>query len=180
MNKEKYLNLKKQIIERGYEKDIIWSQSIQPCKNGFDFFMEFGWVVVNSGMKSQIAHMIWGKLCGAMAIHKHPSTVFNHKGKTDAIHKVYTLQDFYFKKYQEAKDKKAFLLTLPYIGKITVYHLLKNLGFDCCKPDRHLVRIANFTDTTPEEMCKKLSEETGDSIATVDTVIWRAANLKLI
>ena len=61
------------------------------------------------------------------------------------------------------------------------YNLLaKNLGVDCVKPDRHLVRIAKMYNTNPFDMCQKLSDLTGDSLNTVDTVIWRAANLRMI
>ena len=72
----------------------------------------------------------------------------------------------------------AWLQTLPFIVPITVYHLAKNYGFDCAKPDRHLVRIAGAEGT--HELCARLARETGDRIATVDVVIWRAANLKLV
>ena len=74
----------------------------------------------------------------------------------------------------------AYLESIPWIGGITKYHLAKNLGFDCCKPDRHLVRISKEYNTSPEELCKRISEATGDRVATVDLVIWRVANLGLI
>ena len=48
------------------------------------------------------------------------------------------------------------------------------------KPDRHLVRIAEHYGTDCFTMCQKLSDEIGDRVGTVDYVIWRAANLKLI
>lgn len=66
------------------------------------------------------------------------------------------------------------------MGDIIKYHLVKNLGFDCIKPDRHLERIAKSYKTDPFLMCQKLSEKLGDSLNTVDTVIWRAANLGLV
>jgi hypothetical protein len=79
-----------------------------------------------------------------------------------------------------AADKLSFFESLPWIGPITKYHLAKNFGVECCKPDRHLVRIARQYDMTPDELCRKLAEETGNSVNTVDTVLWRAANLGFI
>lgn len=93
---------------------------------------------------------------------------------------VYKNREKYYAEYQTAEDKLAYLETLPYIGSIIKFHLAKNLGLDYCKPDRHLVRIAKTYNTTPEEMCKKLAETTSDRITTVDLIIWRAANLKMV
>jgi len=70
--------------------------------------------------------------------------------------------------------------SLPWIGPITKYYMAKNLGADVCKPDRHLTRIAGKYDMELEELCKKLSEESGDHISMVDNVIWRVANLGFI
>ena len=66
------------------------------------------------------------------------------------------------------------------MGDIIKYHWAKNLGVNCVKPDRHLKRIAKTFNTNPFDMCQKLSEITGDNLNTVDTVIWRSANLGLI
>jgi hypothetical protein len=74
-------------------------------------------------------------------------------------------------------EQLAWLRKLPWIGKITAYHMAKNLGVDCCKPDRHLVRLAQVIDSEPETLCHDLAAATGDRVATVDTVLWRAANL---
>ena len=68
------------------------------------------------------------------------------------------------------------LIRFPYIGPVTVCHLAKNLGFATAKPDRHLVRIARLLgQTSPAELCEKLSRATGDPIQVVDTVLWRYA-----
>jgi hypothetical protein len=70
---------------------------------------------------------------------------------------------------------------IPFLGKITKYHAAKSLGFDCIKPDRHLVRIAKehgYIDCNT--MCNFISAETGDKVSLVDIVLWRAANLGMI
>ena len=106
--------------------------------------------------------------------------MFKNFDKVNAINYVWLFKDHYFEEYQKAEDTLEFCGTLPYMGDIIKYHLAKNLGFDCIKPDRHLVRIAEKYETDPFTMCQKLSDRLGDSLNTVDTVIWRAANLRLI
>ena len=67
---------------------------------------------------------------------------------------------------------------LPYIGPVTSYHLAKNLGLHVVKPDRHLMRIAHITGhTSPFEMCSKVANTVGDSLAVIDLVFWRYATL---
>lgn len=180
MDSKFYLELKSELINRGYEEEIKWAKNLQPCNSAVDFFAEYMWVVINSGLKAQIARIIYDRIVAAMLKGKKPSEVFKHQGKAKAIEFVFKDRDRKFKAYQEASDKLSFLETLPWIGKITKYHLAKNLGLDFCKPDRHLVRIAKMYNTIPDILCKRLAQETGDRIGTVDSVIWRTANLGLI
>lgn len=180
MTKEFYLNLKKQIISFGFQDDITWAEGLEPCKTAFNFWREFTFVVCNSGMKWEIGSSIYNKIMDAYARGKKARSVFGHAGKAAAIHEVYENRCRYFIEYLAADDKLKYCESLPWIGPITKYHLAKNLGMDCCKPDRHLVRQAEKYNTTPAALCKKLSEETGDRVVTVDTVIWRAAALGVI
>jgi hypothetical protein len=60
-----------------------------------------------------------------------------------------------------------------YIGKITKYHLGRNIGLDCVKPDLHLNRVAKWYGwANPHEMCSYLSERLGERIGVVDFVLW--------
>ena len=44
------------------------------------------------------------------------------------------------------------------------------------KPDRHLKRIAQiFGYTDVQELCKEVSQSTGDKMSVVDLVFWRFA-----
>src|SRR5207249_1747968 len=66
------------------------------------------------------------------------------------------------------------LRQLPFIGQVTVYHLAKNLGMAVAKPDRHLLRLADFMGfRSPQELCAELSQVTGDPINVVDLILWR-------
>jgi hypothetical protein len=131
-------------------------------------------------MKQQIAREIHEKVVDAIVAGASVATVFGHKGKAAAIDYTWKEKDRLFDEYCASTDRLAFLESLPWIGPITKYHAAKNFGMDVVKPDRHLVRIAEKAGETPDAMCRRLSRETKDSVAVVDTVIWRAANVGLI
>lgn len=76
------------------------------------------------------------------------------------------------------------LSSLPYIGKVTAYHLGRNIGLiECVKPDLHLVRMANHWGfETPESLVEMIKQEhksrTGEYIASglIDMCLWYAAS----
>jgi hypothetical protein len=173
-----YLDIKQRVADAGYAGEAIWSQTLQPVAEAKTFWAEFGWVVLNSGMKEQIARKIWNRVRPAVEAGQSAGTVFGHKGKAGAIDYVWANRERLLREYQAAPDKVEWCESLPWIGAITKWHLAKNYGHDCAKPDRHLVRIAGVEG--PHALCARLAAETGDRIATVDVVIWRAANLGLL
>ncbi|QOX81037.1 hypothetical protein FY034_18850 (plasmid) [Trichlorobacter lovleyi] len=175
----RYLELHAAVAE-GFAHEIEWSETRQPVSDPLPFWSEYGWVVMNSGMKNQIARKIWEKVRPQVLAGGSAHDVFGHKGKASAIDQVYRDREQLLQEYLQVPDseKIAWLRTLPWIGKITCWHLAKNYGFDCAKPDRHLVRIAGAEGV--HEMCARLARETGYRIATVDYVLWRAANLGMI
>lgn len=178
MSTEKYLQLKEKLIEFGYDHELKWIEQIKPCNNEFDFANEAVWVILNSGMKEQIARVIWDRIKQAWSEGKSTSSAFGHKGKVSAIDYIVKNRGEIFAQYDCCLKPLDFLESLPYVGKITKYHLAKNLGHDCVKPDRHLVRIAkiyNFENCF--ELCKWIRNQTGDKISLVDMVLWRSANL---
>jgi hypothetical protein len=177
MRADVYLQLKERLISLGYAHEIDWAETVKPCTDPLSFWLEYSWVVVNSGMKNQVARKIWDRIFAAYKRGGLARDVFGHQAKATAIDFMYRDQVAQFEAYQEADDKIAHLKSLPWIGNITKWHLAKNLGFDCCKPDRHLMRIDTYYGTTPERLCAELSRQTCDRVATVDLVIWRAANL---
>lgn len=178
-----YQQLRATIIDMGYASDIQWAQEVAEPKDAVHFAMEHAFVVCNSGMKAQIARGIFEKVMGALWRDEHPSTVFGHKGKSEAIWTVWNTRHDWFDRYLAVPDDAAkveFLQTMPWIGGITKWHLAKNFGVDAVKPDRHLVRLGVKYSTTPHELCRALAEQTGDRIGTVDYVLWRACNLGIL
>lgn len=180
MDTPTYRKLKTELIKLGYGEEIEWAKNLRPCTNAFDFWVEYSWVVVSSGIKNQVARIVWNRILNAMIDGGRVSDVYGHKAKAAAIEQMWNLQAETFREYLGANDKISFLANLPWIGEITKFHLAKNLGIPVCKPDRHLVRIARKYGLTPDAMCERLSREMGDSIAVIDSVIWRAGNLGMI
>lgn len=182
MTPDEYLCLKEALIRAGYKKEITWAETVKPPQTPLGFFHEYAWVVLNSGMKNQVARSIWYGVLGALERNWTVRAVFNHPGKSAAIQEAWDNREKLFQEYRSQPTAKLldWLQALPWIGPITKFHLAKNLGLDFCKPDRHLVRLAGRHGKTPEELCGELARATGDRIGTVDLVIWRAANLGLI
>jgi hypothetical protein len=179
MTAHQYLDLKAEIIRRGYAHEVDWAENVKPVADPDTFWMEYAWVVLNSGMKNTVASGIWEKVRRAVEAGQSASTVFGHKGKAGAIDEVFRRRVELLAEYQAAAAPLAFLESLPWIGPITKYHLAKNFGHDCAKPDRHLVRIAG-SEQAAHDLCAFLARQIGDRIATVDLVIWRAASIGLV
>lgn len=176
----RYLELKVAIIEAGYAWEVEWAENVQPVSDPLAFWLEFAWVVLNSGMKNTIARQIWGRVRPHVLSGGSALDVFGHKGKATAIDQVYRDREDLLRDYLQAPDdeKIAWLRGLPWIGAITQWHLAKNLGHDVAKPDRHLVRIAGCEGVN--ELCSRLATAAGDRVATVDLVLWRAASLGMV
>ena len=174
---EFYNQAKQNIIQKGYQKEIDWVENRQfNDQNITTFFGEYMYVVINSGMKNQVAEGIYRR---AM---KAGMSAVGHPQKRKALELGMKMKEQWF---QELKEKKTFteqleyLETLPFIGPVTKYHLARNLGIDCAKPDRHLVRLAEkYGYDNVQEMCQFISDAVGDRIGTVDVVLWRYSNLK--
>lgn len=179
MNAVEYLDIKDKVIKAGHADDIDWAEEIKPCRDAESFLTNYIWIICNSGMKYEIAKIIYEKILNAIIEKRDIASVFNHKGKCNAIKKVMANRSSLFSSYLMAEDKLLFLKTLPYIGPITKYHLARDLGLDVCKPDRHLQRIASIYHTTPHELCSRLARETSDRIGTIDITLWWAGKMGL-
>lgn len=184
MTAKEYFNFKQALVDEGYADEIAWQTDLQPATDPIVFRDEAVWVILNSGMKEQIARIIHKRIWDTVKAGGDISTAFKHEGKVKAIKIILNNYEQLFKDYSNCpdSDKIQFLQCIPFIGPITCFHLAKNLGLDCVKPDRHLVRIAKKygVGADPAGYCKYLSGLTGDKVSVVDIVLWRAANLGLL
>lgn len=180
LDKSAFKDLVQKVTDAGYGAEIEWARNIKECPNWVHFAEETIWVILNSGMKEQIARIIQKRIFEALHDGRDISTAFGHKGKVAAIKYVIENGDVLFRSWNVTEQPIEFLQTIPFIGKITAWHLAKNLGYDCVKPDRHLIRVAAEHNMSPNELCKWIADENGERLATVDTVIWRACNLGIL
>lgn len=187
MRLERYRELRTMLVTRGYEGEIEWAENVTAPATPEALWREYAWVVINSGMKNQVAEGIWAKVRPWVEAGGSARNVFGHYAKADAItlgwdRRFMRFQSFVSLLHQQratTAEMVEWCGKLPWIGPTTKWHLAKNLGIDCAKPDRWLVRVAAETGETVEGLCRRLAHESGDRVATVDLVIWRACNLGL-
>lgn len=175
-----YVAVREALREGGFAGDYDWAQNVRAPASADAFAREYVWVVLNSGMKNTVARGIMDRLWPALQRDGCARDVFRHPGKGYAIDHVYYHRSDYFDRFRQATDVLAFCESLPWIGPITKYHLAKNLGVDVAKPDRWLVRVAATTGETVDGLCRRLAGVTGDRVATVDLMIWRACAIGLL
>jgi hypothetical protein len=160
-----------------------------------DFLREAAWVILSGGMRESVvrarfrpisAAFLWWK--SAQEITRNAAQCrsaaiahFAHPGKIGAIATIAgRVAEVGFTSFRETVilDPITALETLPYLGPATARHLAKNIGFDVVKPDRHLTRLASAAGfQSPLSLCSVIAAFTGESLATVDSVLWRYATL---
>lgn len=180
---EHYREVRQVIIERGHADDIAWAEGITPPKDAADMACELIFVICNSGMQHRVARRIYERVVGTLAESLPVSGAFGHKGKVAAIEHIWAnayrlYDDLLLAQTADGPEgyeqQLAWALSLPWIGKITGWHVIKNFGADVAKPDVWMQRLSAATGEEPQALCRRLSHESGDRVATVDTVLWRA------
>jgi len=164
-------------LQKFMQGDIEWSEGLGLPINATHLAEEAIFVICNSGMKNTVARRIYDKVMVALNRGYRAGTVFGHKGKANAIteiwaHREYLYRDFLTRNAPEQQIE--WCASLPWVGNITKYHLAKNLGVDCAKPDVHLQRLADLHVETVDALCQRLAQATGYRVATVDLILWRA------
>ncbi len=187
-----YKSAKEWFLSSPYGYELVWQSNLNPNRiSESNLLREHAWVVLNSGFKEAVVrkHFDFISLCfcdweSASEIVAHGNeciasakTAFANSRKLDGILRMSQLlcdegtENVIGRIHRYGISE---LRGFPFIGKITCFHLAKNLGFDVSKPDRHLERLAkfyDFKDTT--EMCEQISITSGDDRATIDLILWR-------
>lgn len=191
-----YLTAKQAVMSRGFAWEIEWqAQRHLDQVDETEFLREAAWTVLSAGFREAVVRRLFGPiseaflgLSSASAIHANREhcrraalRVFNHRGKINAILEIASMvHTMGFEHVHEKIQQEGvqFLQKLPYIGRITAFHLAKNLGLPVVKPDRHLQRIAAATGfRSPQELCQLISDHLGEPVQVVDVVLWRYATL---
>ena len=171
-----YVDAYSYVSTHGFKDEILWCDRRPPLEehDAVTFLWEYVWVVMNAGMREQVARTIYERV-----VRTHDPNVIGHPGKRSAVKRAFQEYESWFAALLAADDPTTYLETLPWIGPITKYHLARNLGVDCVKPDRHLARLAErFGYGTPDAMCRAIQDELGGRLGTIDAVLWRYCNLR--
>jgi len=169
--------IKKSVIDSGYSQEIEWCKNLPRIENitKLDFFSQYTWVVINSGMNNNIAKKIFNRFWNNG---NFDFNAIKHPHKNKSVIKVFNRLERHLQNLKRSKNRLKYIESLPHIGKITKYHLARNLGLDYAKPDRHLVRISLlFKYNNVQKFCKIISDLSGDKIGLVDLILWRFATL---
>jgi hypothetical protein len=182
----------KSYYEENYPSEPAWAKSIssKTFRNmrSKQFLSHYCCVVYANGFKEAIIEALFPTLrtafkefdLSALARMRSLKTVlkvFNNERKANSFLKGCKLiadEGFSVFKKRLRKEGVDMLEHLPGIGKITKYHLAKNIGLvDEAKPDIWLVRAANACSSTVEELVIFLSKKYKMSRHTVDVILWR-------
>ena len=192
-----YRHTKKIVIAKGYAREIKKYTEIHPDRIPEEIFLyEAAWVILSSWFREAVvrkmikdisaAFLDWSsaaKICSNRdSCREKALAVFGNRKKIDAILKVAEIvatEGYEVVRRRIKEEKISYLKTLPYIGKITSFHLARNLGLDVARPGRHLQRIAEAMEfSSPQDMCELISSHVGDRVGVVDVVLWRYATLE--
>lgn len=163
------------------------------------FFREYVWCVYASGFSTRILTEKFPALMSAyrdlMPVSldeqfeqrwERVKTIIGNRGKHDAVHAfmlnlvAYAVEHgtSYWDKFKEDFFNVDALQSLPFIGEVNRFHLARNIGIDCVKPDRHLMRLAqHFGFDSPQAMCELLAGLHDERVGVVDLVLFYGASL---
>jgi len=171
-----------------------WAQGIAPPDTAEHLAGDVIWIILCAGRSAQAARTLEKRVWDALRAGRPAVEAFGYRAKAAAIDRAWRDRDADFAAFQTvlaSGDVDAMLewcAGIPFVGAITKYQLAKNVGFDVCKPDIWLARIAGLPERTPaawlfpacQALCAGLATASGDRIATIDSVLWLAANKQLL
>ena len=189
-----YQMLRRKVAAAGHQEAIDWAQNLKPPKSARKFASAVIFVMLSAGIREQAVAAIHERVMVALRRGDRASSApYRHRAKAGAIDNVWRCRKELFSDFKHHARNLAELLdwlgTLPFVGPVTRYHLARNLGFYFVKPDRHLARLVGASErrdpieeilSRATALCERLSSASGDRVGTVDLVLWRAANLRIL
>ncbi|MFO8017429.1 MAG: hypothetical protein R6U96_02240 [Promethearchaeia archaeon] len=156
------------------------------------FLREYTWVVFSCGFKADTVRKYWSeiqkmlfnfnvkkirKLTFEEMLNKCP---IKNERKVTAIYKTCRDLDKQFlakiAHLDSEKEAKELFKSLPFIGDITVFHIMRNLGIDCYKPDRHIKNLAKTLGIEEKKIFNiLLSKKKVKYVGIADFILWRAS-----
>lgn len=183
-------------VTPGFRDQLDWARALDPAKvTEREFLAEVLFVALNSGMRGAVVRGLWPLVTACFDEFADTAAVaargdamvtaacahFNSPGKlrsvVGAAKRVVAAGGWTAFRETLLATPGAAIDGIPYIGKVTRWHLLRNLGANVAKPDRHLVRFAQAHGwgTNVQAMCEAIAAATGERVGVVDLVLWRHA-----
>ncbi len=181
---EFYLKAQECIIDAGYQWEIDNCKLFHIESMDADTFaLQYTFAVMSStGLNNKVVQKMYDKFIEAVRCgNRRPFDTIPNRRMRDAIVRGWFDPAGTLKKIQMMKtdeERIAYIGTLRQMGPKSSLHFARNIGIDCVKPDRHMIRLAQkFGYATPLEMCKDIQSETNERLGVIDVILWRYCNL---
>jgi len=187
-----FTKAREHVASAGKLGEVEWQRTRNPqAFTESDLLRESAWVILCSGFREAIVRRVFDKVSLSFCDWESAAVILGsarecragalasirNTRKIDAILGVAQRVDeqgFFRLKKRILQDPILELQEFRFIGPVTSWHLAKNLGFDCAKPDRHLARIAlalGFSDV--HQLCKCIASAVEETVSVVDIILWR-------
>lgn len=163
------------------QKLVEWAQNIRYPEDADDLAQRLIGAILSSGFSYDSAMRVVPRVLSALHDGRPVSAEFGHKRKARAIEAVWRERHTLLTrlpKRASLEDAFKWCQLIPFIrGPALRYQAARDLGLaDVAKPDRLMERIAVRSGESVQELCERLARITGDSVGTVDVVLWYAAS----
>lgn len=182
-----YLHYRHEVLQVPEGRELLkWIKNIRRPVNAEDMANLLIGVILSSGFSYETAQSLLPRILKGLRerTRLYPGT-FGHEKKVRAIEEIWRERNALFTSLSQVGslgDAFNWCETLPYIrGPVLRFQAVRDLGLaDVAKPDRLMERIASGSGEEVQALCHRLSEASGDSIGTVDLVLWFAASKEII
>jgi hypothetical protein len=87
--------------------------------------------------------------------------------------------------FYPSEQSLSYICKLPWMGRTNSRYLMKNLGFDLAKDDRHLKRLAEQYGYPPngdgvQRFVENIGKCVGERVSVVETILWNASEASAI
>jgi hypothetical protein len=187
-----YARAAQYVRSAGLEHEIEWQRQTDSRQiTESDFLRETAWVILCSGFRESIIRRVFDhlSLCfcdwesAAAIVDSYPGCYLAAQASFCSTPKLSAIVEtarrveatgFAAVKAAIFANPIETLRQFPFVGPVTVWHLIKNLGYDVAKPDRHLIRISNHLGfCEPAQFCTAIADATGEAVKVVDLIVWR-------
>jgi hypothetical protein len=184
---EEYVRIRQAVMEIEEGRNLVhWVQRRSRPQNADEMALGLASAVITSGFGYTPGMAVLDRVTLALREGKalYPE-VFAHKLKARTIEQIWHDREQLFSKMLKVNSVEQALTwceSIPYVGGPAVrYQVARDLALaDVAKPDRHLLRMAEKCGESVQELCKRVAARSGDSIGTVDMVLWYAAHAGII